>query len=93
MTEYADRIRSKLVAALEPCVLEIKDESARHAGHAGARPEGETHFRVKVVSAAFRGLSRVQQHRLVHQALAAELAERVHALALVTQDPEEKSGS
>src|SRR5512144_1936186 len=61
----------------------------RHAGHAGARPEGETHFRIEIVSASFQGLSRVERQRLVHRLLAAELAGRVHALSLATQTPEE----
>lgn len=85
----ADRIRAKLTAALAPVHLEIHDESARHAGHAGARPEGETHFRLVVASEAFQGLSRVARHRLVYQALEAELRERVHALALELFAPEE----
>jgi BolA protein len=69
--------------------LEIVDDSHRHAGHAGARPEGETHFSVTVVSAAFAGLSRVDRQRRVHAALAAELRTRVHALALRTLTPDE----
>jgi len=93
MAEFAERIQKKLVAALNPSVLEIRDESARHAGHAGARPEGETHFRVKIVSDAFRGKSRVERHRVVHQVLADELAERVHALALQIRTPEEEFGA
>lgn len=91
MTQYADRIRSKLTAALVPHRLDIKDESARHAGHTGAHPDGETHFRVMVVADAFDGLSRVARHRLVYDILAAELAERIHALSLETLSPEEKS--
>ena len=85
----AATIRQKLVDRLAPIRLEIVDESHRHAGHAGARPEGETHFAVTVVSAAFVGLSRVARQRLVYQILADELATRVHALALATLAPGE----
>ncbi|MDP9196845.1 MAG: BolA family transcriptional regulator [Pseudomonadota bacterium] len=89
MGEYAVRIRARLDGMFSPSALEIEDQSARHAGHAGHDPRGETHFRVKMVSERFRGLSRVERHRLVHAALAAELAERVHALSLILQTPEE----
>jgi BolA protein len=67
----------------------IEDESARHAGHAGARPEGETHFRVRIVSGAFEGLSRVERQRKVHAVLKVELVGRVHALSLTTLTPDE----
>lgn len=89
MTSVAATIRQKLVDRLAPTRLEIVDESHRHAGHAGARPEGETHFAVTVVSAAFVGLSRVARQRLVYQILADELATRVHALGLATFAPGE----
>jgi BolA family transcriptional regulator, general stress-responsive regulator len=85
----ADAIRDKLTAQLAPTRLAIVDDSHRHAGHAGARPEGETHFTVTVVSAAFVGLSRVARQRLVYQVLADELASRVHALSLTTLAPTE----
>ena len=61
----AHRIRDKLTSALNPTTLEIVDESHRHAGHAGARPGGETHFRVEVVAAVFQGKSRLERQRLV----------------------------
>jgi BolA protein len=61
----------------------------RHVGHAGARPEGETHFTVEIVASSFAGRSRVERQRLVHAALADLLRERVHALALKTLTPEE----
>jgi BolA protein len=89
MTIVAEMMRRKLTEALAPTRLAIVDESHRHAGHVGARPEGETHFRVEIVSAAFAGLSRIERQRLVHQVLAAELAGRVHALSLVTLTPAE----
>ena len=85
----ADTIRRKLTERFAPVRLELVDESERHAGHAGARPEGETHFALTIVSAAFAGMSRVARQRLVYEALAAELASRVHALSLTTRTPEE----
>ncbi len=85
----ADRINTKLTEALRPTRLAIRDESHRHAGHAGARPEGETHFHVEIVSPAFTGQTRVARQRLVYSLLAAELAGSVHALALTTLTPEE----
>jgi len=85
----AETIRRKLTERLAPLRLDIVDESHRHAGHAGARPEGETHFAVTIVSAAFVGLGRVARQRLVYQILADELATRVHALALTTLAPGE----
>ena len=83
------RLRVKLEAALSPLALDIEDESAKHAGHAGAREGGETHYRIRIVSESFAGLSRVQRQRKVYAAVAEELAERVHALSLVTLTPEE----
>ena len=82
-------IEKKLAAALAPQRLSVVDESHRHVGHAGARPQGETHFRVEIVSPAFAGLNRVARQRLVHDVLAAELKGPVHALALQTRTPEE----
>ena len=85
----ADTIRGKLTEAFHPVRLDILDESHRHAGHAGARPEGETHFLVTIVSPVFAGKNRVARQRLVYRTLAEELATRVHALSLVTLTPEE----
>ena len=82
-------IRRKLSEALAPSRLDIVDDSGRHAGHVGARPEGETHFTVEIASAQFAGLSRVARQRLVHKVLENELQDRVHALALKTVTPEE----
>ncbi len=87
-----DVMRHKLEAAFSPDELDIEDESARHAGHAGARPEGETHFRVRLVSSAFRGLNRVERQRRVHAVLADELRTRVHALSLEARVPEDVRG-
>jgi BolA protein len=91
-TSVAQCIRQKLVAALSPDHLDIIDESARHRGHAGARPEGESHFCVTIVAPAFRGKTRVQRQRLVYKALEDELAGPIHALALNTFSPEEHPG-
>jgi BolA protein len=85
----ADSIERKLTEALAPERLAVIDQSHLHAGHAGARPEGETHFRVEVVSAAFRGLSRLAREREVQRILAAELAGPVHALSVSADTPEE----
>ena len=86
----ADRIRSKLEAVFNPVKLKIIDDSARHAGHAGAGPEGETHFTVEIVSPAFAGLGRIERQRLIHAALAEELAGPVHALSIKARSPEEE---
>jgi BolA protein len=86
---YRDRLERKLTQRLAPARLEIEDESHRHAGHAGHRPGGETHFRLFIVSAAFAGLSRVARQRLVFDAVKEELAERVHALSMTTLAPGE----
>jgi BolA protein len=85
-------IERRLIAGLTPERLEIVDESARHAGHAGVRPDGESHFRVTVVSAAFLGLGRLERQRLVNGLLADLLRERVHALALACRAPGEPGG-
>lgn len=84
----ADAIAARL-AVLAPTRLVVTDDSARHAGHAGARPEGETHFTVEIVAAAFEGLPRVARHRKVYGLLAGEIAGGVHALALRTLTPAE----
>jgi BolA protein len=84
-----DTIRDKLTGRFAPTRLIIVDESHRHAGHAGARPEGETHFAVTIVAAAFAGLNRVARQRLVYETLADELATRIHALSLTTLAPDE----
>jgi BolA family transcriptional regulator, general stress-responsive regulator len=84
-----DTIRRKLTERFAPVRIEVEDESHRHIGHEGARPGGETHFAVTVVSAAFAGQSRVARQRLVYDALAEELATRIHALSVTTLAPEE----
>ena len=82
-----DRIQEKLSSIFAPIRLEIVDESALHSGHAGARPEGETHFLVVMSAEAFRGVSKVAMHRMVYSALEEELADRVHALRLELSAP------
>jgi BolA protein len=88
----AQTIHDKLTVRFAPTRLVIVDESHRHAGHAGARPEGETHFAVTIVSPAFAGLNRVARQRLVYETLADELATRVHALSLTTLAAHEDRG-
>jgi BolA protein len=82
-------IAEKLAAAFAPQQLDVIDESHRHEGHAGHRPGGETHFRVYIVSEAFRGKSRLERHRMVNQILSSELAGGVHALAIHASAPGE----
>jgi BolA protein len=83
----AGRIRQILTRAFTPSHLDIEDESARHAGHAGARAGGETHYSVTIVSEHFLGLSRVERSRRVHQALQEEFQTGLHALSLSLRSP------
>jgi BolA protein len=84
-----DTITEKLTEAFKPQSLRVEDESHKHEGHAGHRPGGETHYRVYIVSEAFRGKSRIERHRLINAALARELEGGVHALALHASAPGE----
>lgn len=84
-----DAIRDKLETAFEPTRLEIVDDSHRHAGHAGAREGGESHFNVTIESPAFSGTPRVARQRMVYRALADELAGPVHALSVKALAPGE----
>jgi BolA family transcriptional regulator, general stress-responsive regulator len=84
-----DIITTKLIAAFSPQSLHVEDESHRHEGHAGHRPGGETHFRLYIVSEAFRGKSRLERHRMINAALAGELKGGVHALAIHAAAPGE----
>ncbi|MBR0991441.1 BolA family transcriptional regulator [Bradyrhizobium japonicum] len=84
-----DTISNKLQEAFTPESLQVVDESHLHEGHSGHRPGGETHFRVYIVSDAFKGKSRVDRHRMINSALAAELAGSVHALAIQAKAPGE----
>ena len=85
----AARLEAVLTAAFSPTLLRVEDDSARHAGHAGAREGGQTHFNVVVVSEAFRGMNRVARSRAVHAALMAEFADGMHALSLTLRTPDE----
>ena len=85
-----DAIRDKLTAAFEPTRLEIVDDSARHAGHTGARDAGESHFNVTIESSAFSGTPRVARQRMVYRALAEELAGPLHALSVKALAPGER---
>ena len=84
-----DTIQQKLTAAFSPIALEVTDDSARHAGHAGHRPGGESHFTVRIVSATFAGLSRLERQRRVYAVLADEMKSQIHALALTCLTPGE----
>ncbi len=88
MMSVADRIQKKLEAAFAPLSLSIIDESAQHVGHAGSRSDGESHFRLTIVSSAFAGKSRIDRQRLVHKVLAEELSSQIHALSLKLDAPE-----
>lgn len=85
----AEIIQRKIRERLSPSVLEVTDESHLHAGHAGAREGGESHFRINVVADQFEGLNRVARQRLINDILRDELAGPIHALAMKTQTPAE----
>lgn len=82
-------IKAKLTEAFRPLRLEVMNESHLHAGHRGSPGTGESHFRVRIVASAFAGKTRLERHRLVNEALAAELKGKVHALALEIHAPSE----
>lgn len=86
----AARLEAVLTRAFAPMLVQVVDDSARHAGHAGARPEGQTHYSVLLVSEAFSGLERVARYRAVHDLLAAEFADGLHALSLTLRTPAEQ---
>ena len=87
MGAVAEAIRTKLAAAFSPLRLDIEDDSARHSGHGGSRPGGETHFNVVIEASAFEGQGRVQRQRAVYAVLADELAGPVHALSIQASAP------
>ena len=89
VTSRAARLQAVLTGTFAPALLRVVDDSARHAGHAGAQPGGETHYSVLLVSEAFRDMNRVARSRAVHAALAQEFAGGMHALALTLRTPEE----
>ena len=84
----ADQIRSRL-AALQPTRLELEDQSAQHAGHAGASPGGNTHWHLTIVSQAFAGKPKVARHRMIYQALGELMQHPIHALAITARAPGE----
>lgn len=84
-----ERIQQVLSEEFQPSSLEIIDESWKHAGHAGAREQGGGHFAIRIVSQRFSGLSRLQRHRLVMQALSQYFGPDIHALSIQAQPPEE----
>ncbi len=85
----ASRIETLLMTQFSPVEITLEDESHRHAGHAGANPEGQSHYRLRMVADAFDGLNRVARQRLVLKALDAEFASGLHALALDLKTPAE----
>jgi len=82
-------IRNILQQKLKPQTIEITDDSARHAGHAGARESGGGHFSIDIVSGDFAGLTRIQRHRMVYEALKDEFGPMIHALSIQAMSPEE----
>jgi BolA protein len=93
MNARSARLEAALIAAFSPALLRVQDDSARHAGHAGAQPGGETHYNVLLVSAAFAGMARVARSRAVHDVLAREFAGGMHALSLTLRTPEEQAAA
>jgi BolA protein len=89
MNARVAQIEQRLRAALETQRLDIVDDSARHAGHAGARESGGGHFDVTIVSPAFAGKSRIERHRLVYAALGELMQRDIHALSLHALSPDE----
>ncbi len=87
MTDRQTRIRTALTAAFSPDILEIADDSARHAGHAGAAPTGETHFNIVISSSDLLQMSRVSAHRAVNDALKLEFENGLHALSIKIRKP------
>jgi BolA protein len=87
--QTSDIITKKLTEAFTPQSLKVLDESHQHEGHAGHRPGGQTHFRVYIVSEAFKGKTRLERHRMINRTLAGELAGGVHALAIHAAAPGE----
>lgn len=89
MASVREKIHQQLATAFAPTALEVIDDSAKHAGHAGARAEGESHFTVRIASDRFVGLSRVARHRAVYEVLKPLFDQGLHALAIDAKTPEE----
>ena len=81
------------LAALEPMTLDLIDESAKHAGHAGAAPGGQTHWRLSIVSNRFAGKPTLARHRMVYEALGELMQHPIHALTITARSPEELKGN
>lgn len=84
------RIREKLMVALEPIRLDVENESEKHAGHRSSPGTGESHFRILVVAEKFKGVSRLNRHRMINEILEDELSGKIHALAVSAFAPDEK---
>lgn len=80
--KYLARIEQKLINHFKPSKLKVTDESEAHSGHSGARPEGETHFKIQMTSSLFKGKNKIDQQREVHKVLKEEIKEQIHALSL-----------
>lgn len=89
MTSRADRIEALLHQHLSPTLVRVTDDSQQHIGHAGARPEGETHYSVLVVAEGFHGQTRIARSRAVHALLDGEFQDGLHALSLTLRTPGE----
>ena len=89
VTSRAARMTRTLQVAFDPSLLEVQDDSAKHAGHSGAAPGGQTHYTVRIVSTRFNGLGRVARYRIVHETLAGEFATGLHALSLELRAPDD----
>jgi BolA protein len=87
--QTADIMTKKLTETFAPQSLKVVDESHQHEGHAGHRPGGQTHFRVYIVAELFKGMTRLERHRLINRTLERELAGGVHALAIHAAAPGE----
>lgn len=87
MSSTESKIRERLQQALSPIELEVIDESAAHAGHAGARASGSSHFRVRIVSEKFKGASPIQRHRMIYEALGELMRDEIHALRIDAYAP------
>jgi BolA protein len=87
MSDTADRMRT-LLGALNPDVIEIVDDSAKHAGHEGAK-SGGGHYRLTIVSARFAGQTTLARHRMIYAALSPLMQREIHALAIVARAPDE----
>jgi BolA protein len=89
MSERVQKIRQLLEMHLNADLIEIEDESWKHAGHAGAKEAGGGHFKVTIVASCFTGLNMVQRHKLVYKALGAEFGPTIHALSVTAKTPDE----